>query len=110
MPCLGPTPTSFEKFSGDDSTTILAFAVMGLVGVIGLTAFTVACVVTTCKYRNEAKVRRDRQKRKTLGGVGLATMLGGQTGGSSSIGGLAAGFTLSKPQCCESTALTAENL
>ena len=39
MPCLGPTPTSFEKFSGDDSTTILAFAVMGLVGVIGLTAF-----------------------------------------------------------------------
>ena len=70
----------------------------------------VACVVTTCKYRNEAKVRRDRQKRKTLGGVGLATMLGGQTGGSSSIGGLAAGFTLSKPQCCESTSLTAENL
>jgi len=39
MPCLGPTPTSFENFSGDDSTTILAFAVMGLVGVIGLTAF-----------------------------------------------------------------------
>lgn len=70
----------------------------------------VACVVTTCKYRNEAKVRRDRQKRKTLGGVGLATMLGGQTGMSSSIGGLAAGFTLSKPQCCESTSLTAENL
>lgn len=39
MPCLGPTPTSLEKMSGDDSTTILAFAVMGLVGVIGLTAF-----------------------------------------------------------------------
>ena len=70
----------------------------------------VACVVTTCKYRNEAKVRRDRQKRKSLGSVGLATMLGGQTGQSSSIGGLAAGFTLSKPQCCESTSLTAENL
>ena len=34
MPCLGPTPTSFENFSGDDSTTILAFAVMGLVGLI----------------------------------------------------------------------------
>jgi hypothetical protein len=39
MPCLGPAPPSFELISEDDSTTILAFAVMGLVAVIGLTAF-----------------------------------------------------------------------
>ena len=39
MPCLGPAPPSFELISEDESTTILAFAVMGLVAVIGLIAF-----------------------------------------------------------------------
>ena len=39
MPCLGPAPPSFELIAEDESTTILAFAVMGLVAVIGLIAF-----------------------------------------------------------------------
>ena len=39
MPCLGPAPPSFEQIAEDDSTTVLAFAVMGLVAVIGLIAF-----------------------------------------------------------------------
>merc|ERR1712194_241735 len=104
MPCLGPAPPSFELISEDESTTILAFAVMGLVAVIGLIAFVTAVVVTTCKYRAEANIRRGRQKRRSIAAVGMATMLGG------SIGGLAAGFTLGKPQSCESTSLTAENL
>ena len=82
--------------------------------------------MTACKYRVEAKIRRERQKRRSIAAVGMATMLGGRMGSKPSsaaatpmgvrppiqtgIGGLAAGFTLGKPQSCETTSLTAENL
>ena len=79
--------------------------------------------MTACKYRVEAKIRRERQKRRSIAAVGMATMLGGRMGSKPSsaaatpmgvrppiqtgIGGLAAGFTLGKPK---PTSLTAENL